>query len=251
MFTEIIQLCLVSLAAGALNAVAGGGTFLTFPALVYAGVPPIAANATATLTALPGYIGSAYAYRHDLRSEGSLSMIVILIIAVIGGLAGSVLLLLTTDQAFTVIVPWLLLVATVLFAAGPSLVEMMQKREIATAGPAISAAAFFGISVYGGYFNGGLGIMVLALLGLLGYSDLHGMNGLKSILAAILSVTSAAAFAIAGLIVWEVALPMAVATAAGGYLGAWMSKRITRTAYLRAFIVLVGAVMTVLFFLRQ
>lgn len=250
MMTDLILLCAASFAAGALNAVAGGGTFLTFPALVYVGIPPVAANATATLTALPGYIGSAWAFRSDLRSEGSLSLRMVLAIAVAGGLAGSVLLLMTPDQAFSGIVPWLLLVATVLFAAGPAATEAMRARDIRPAGPVISAAALTAVSIYGGYFNGGLGIIVLAMLGVLGYTDIHAMNGLKNVLAAVLSITSALTFAIAGLIHWDVAIPMAVTAALGGYVGAHLSRKITNTGYLRIFVVLVGLVMTVLFFVR-
>ncbi|WP_417519896.1 sulfite exporter TauE/SafE family protein [Minwuia sp.] len=248
--TDILLLCIASFAAGALNAVAGGGTFLTFPALVYAGIPPIVANATATLTALPGYIGSAWAFRHDLRREGSLSIRAILLVSVTGGLLGSVLLLMTSDRAFSGLVPWLLFVATLLFAFGPSAIRMMQSKGIGVAGPFVSAAAIFAVSIYGGYFNGGLGIMLLATLGLLGYADLHGMNGLKSILSSILSLASAITFAVAGLIVWDVAIPMAIAAASGGYAGGYLSRRITKTGLLRAFVVLIGLTMTTLFFLR-
>src|SRR5690606_41278896 len=115
MLTYVV-LVVAGLAAGALNAVAGGGTFLSFPALVFAGVPPIMANATATLTALPGYIGSAWGYRHDLRAEGPLSLRLIIILAVIGGLVGALLLMVTSSEAFSAIVPWLLLIATLVFA---------------------------------------------------------------------------------------------------------------------------------------
>lgn len=247
---EIILLCTASFAAGALNAVAGGGTFLTFPALVYAGIPPVAANATATFTALPGYLGSAWAFRHDLRSEGALPLRAVLAVSIIGGLAGSVLLLVTPDQAFSGIVPWLLLIATALFAAGPSITDALRRRDVRPAGPVLSAVALVLVSIYGGYFNGGLGIIVLALLGLLGYADMNAMNGLKNVLAAVLSVTSAATFAVAGLIHWDVALPMAMTAAAGGYAGAWVSRRVTNAIYLRVFVVIVGAVMTLVFFLR-
>ncbi|WP_226779929.1 sulfite exporter TauE/SafE family protein [Oceaniglobus trochenteri] len=245
---SFLVLTVAGLLAGALNAVAGGGTFLSFPALVWLGVPPLMANATATLTALPGYIGSAWAYRREFRAEGALSLGAIIGVAVAGGLAGAILLLLTPGDAFVGIVPWLLLAATVLFAVGPRLLARIKARGAGAAGPVVSGAAIFAVSVYGGYFNGGLGIMLLAVLGLIGFTNLHGMNGLKNLLSVILSVVSVITYALAGLIAWDSALVLAVATAVGGYLGAHMARRIRRTELLRAGIVAIGAIMTVLFF---
>ena len=159
---------------------AGGGTFLTFPAPVWLGVPPIAANATATAAALPGYGGSAYAYRRHIAAEGALPLRAILAVGALGAVLGAGLLLVTPAEVFDGVVPWLLLVATALFAAGPRLVRWLARRGVGRAGPLASAMAILGVSVYGGYFNGGLGIMLLATFGLLGYADLHGMNGLKT-----------------------------------------------------------------------
>ena len=240
-------LIVAGLLAGGLNAVAGGGTFLSFPALVWLGVPPIMANATATLTAMPGYAGSAWAFRRDVSAEGALGLRAIMLIAVVGGLTGAGLLLLTPGKAFTGVVPWLLLVATCLFAAGPRLLSAVQSRGLAV-GPWASGAAVFLVSVYGGYFNGGLGIMLLAVFGLIGFTDLHGMNGLKNVLSLVLSVVSVATFAAAGLIAWNAAIVLAIATTVGGFAGAHLSRRIRRTDLLRAGIVAVGAVMTVVFF---
>ncbi|EAR52989.1 membrane protein, putative [Oceanicola granulosus HTCC2516] len=247
MLTYVV-LIVAGLLAGGLNAVAGGGTFLSFPALVWLGVPPIMANATATLTALPGYIGSAWAYRSEVAAEGSLKLASIIAIAAIGGLAGAGLLLVTPGEAFVGIVPWLLLAATVLFAAGPHLLAAVKTRGSGVAGPVVSAVAVFAVSVYGGYFNGGLGIMLLAMLGLIGFTNLHGMNGLKNLLSAILSIVSVATYTVAGLIAWDSALVLAVATTVGGYVGASQARRIRRTDLLRLGIVAVGAVMTVIFF---
>ena len=246
----IAVLFLSGFLAGCLNAVAGGGTFLTFPALVYLGVPPIAANATATLAALPGYCGSAYAYRNEMAAEGSLGLPEILLTAGIGSVTGALLLLLTPSEVFSGIVPWLLLAATLLFAVGPRLMAILTRRGMPQAGPVISAAAIFAVSIYGGYFNGGLGIMLLATFGLLGYVNLHGMNGLKNVLAALLSLLSSLTFIVADLIVWQEAAVMALATLLGGYAGARAARRIVRTDLLRAGIVGVGAVMTVIFFAR-
>lgn len=248
--TELLLICIAGFAAGALNAVAGGGTFLTFPALVYLGIPAVAANATATIAALPGYIGSAWAFRHDIRCQGSLALKAMIIASVFGGLMGAFLLITISDEAFASVVPWLLLAATVLFAIGPVIMKAFRHQGIPAAGPIVSALALVSVSVYGGFFNGGLGIMLLATFGLLSYTDLHAMNGLKNVLAAILSLTSTIAFVIAGLIAWEAAIPMAIAAALGGHAGGFWSRRIVNTALLRAFVVMTGLVMTLMFFLK-
>jgi uncharacterized protein len=244
---SLLVLGLAGLAAGALNAVAGGGTFLSFPALVWLGIPPVMANATATLTALPGYLGSAWAFRRDVGAEGALGIRPMFAVAVIGGLLGSLLLMVTPDEVFSGVVPWLLLTATLLFAAGPWLVP----RLAGTGGLGLvaSACVLMAVSIYGGYFNGGLGIMLLAAFSLMGFSNLHGMNGLKNAMSAILSTVSALAYASAGLIAWDSALVLALATALGGYLGGHYSRRIRNMGALRAAIVAVGAAMTIAFFL--
>jgi uncharacterized membrane protein YfcA len=244
---SLLVLGLAGLAAGALNAVAGGGTFLSFPALVWLGVPPVMANATATLTALPGYVSSAWAFRHDMRAEGSLGLRTTFGVAVLGGLLGSVLLMITPDDVVVGVVPWLLLCATLLFALGPWLVPLLAGGG--GIGPAFSIVVLTAVSIYGGYFNGGLGIMLLAAFSLMGLTNLHGMNGLKSGLSAVLSSVSALAYAAAGLIAWDAALLLAVSTALGGYLGGRYSRRIRNTAALRAGIVAIGTAMTVAFFL--
>lgn len=249
-----LLLALAGAAAGVLNAVAGGGTFLTLPALIHVGVPPVAANATATLTALPGYLGSAWGFRHDMRAEGALGLRAMVAIGALGSVIGALLLVVTPGATFLWIVPWLMLVATILFAAGPVLVERMRRRRGGAGGgapgPAVSAAALLAVSIYGGYFNGGLGILLLAAFGLLGHADLHGMNGLKNLLSAVLSLVSVVTFIAAGLIVWDKALVMAASATLGGYAGARLSRRVRRTRILRAVITLIGAGMTLAFFLR-
>lgn len=247
---DIVVLAVAGFAAGLLNAVAGGGTFISFPALIYVGVPPIMANASATLAALPGYASSAFAFRNDMEAEGTLRLTAIIGVSMLGAVIGALLLTVTPSETFVAVVPWLLLIATVLFAMGPRLLKMIRARGGRDAGPVVSGIAILVVSIYGGYFNGGLGIMLLATFGLIGYVNLHGMNGLKNMLSAILSLLSAATFVIAGLIAWKPALVVAVTITLGGYLGAVVSKRITNTDYLRYFVTLVGAVMTVVFFVR-
>lgn len=247
---EIAFLIAAGFAAGLLNAVAGGGTFLSLPALLYADIPPVSANATATLSALPGYISSAWTFRKDMKSEGSLSLFVIAGFAAASSILGALLLVVTPGEAFLWIVPWFMMVATVLFAAGPALLRWMRTRGINDPGTIVSIVAIIGVSIYGGYFNGGLGIMLLATFGLLGYENLHGMNGLKNLLSAILSLVSTLTFITAGLIVWEQALIMAASAALGGFTGAHVSRKIVRTDLLHHFVTIVGTIMTLTFFLR-
>ncbi|MBS8226106.1 sulfite exporter TauE/SafE family protein [Vannielia litorea] len=246
--TQLLVLAFAGLVAGVLNAVAGGGTFLTFPALVWFGLPPVAANATSTLAAMPGYIGSAWAFRHDMRAEGTLGLRPILACAALGSLLGAGLLIVTPGEVFSGAVPWLLLVATLLFAAGPTLLRLLRRNGRGDAGPLVAALTLIAVSTYGGYFNGGLGIILLAAFGLLGYTDIHGMNGLKCLLSAVISVLSAVAFAFSGLIAWAPALVIAIAITIGGVIGARQSRKIRRTGVIRAFVTLVGLAMTIAFF---
>ncbi len=245
---EIVVLCVAGFAAGALNAVAGGGTFISFPALVWLGIPPIMANATATLTAIPGYAGSAWAFRSDIKAEGAMSLKAMFAISAFGGLLGAWLLTVTSEEAFVGLVPWLLLLATLVFAFGPKLLSLFASAT--GMGVTSSNATLFAVSVYGGYFNGGLGIMLLAVFGLMGFQNIHGMNGLKNLLSSILSVVSALALALAGLIAWKSALVLALATMAGGYAGAAYARKITNMALFRKGIVAVGLLMALMFFLK-
>lgn len=233
---------------GALNAVAGGGTFVTLPVLIWIGIPPVVANATATTMAVPGYFASVWAYRHDIRAEGALRLGTIIMIAALGGILGAVLLIVTSSSAFMTLVPWLLLTATLLFAFAPWVQKLSETNG---AGPRSTGMAVIGlllVTTYGGYFNGGLGIIMLAALALQGYRNLHGMNGLKNLLASILSTLSVVTFMTADLIAWDVAIPMAVANICGAYLTSRFVRRMTRIDILRGVIIAIGGVMTVVFF---
>ncbi|MDE2334920.1 MAG: sulfite exporter TauE/SafE family protein [Rhodospirillales bacterium] len=243
----LLLLFAAAFGGGALNALAGGGTFLTFPALVFAGVPPIMANATSAIATMPGYVASVAATHRDAGPVGAASVPQLSLVALIGGIAGAVLLLVTPSRVFSFVVPWVLLAATLLFAAGPSLLR--RQRGGTAAGLGTVAATILAISTYGGYFNGGLGILLLAALGLLGLADIHRMNALKNLLSAVLSVVSVATFAAAGIVVWRDALLMAAAAALGGYCGAHWGRRVPQRA-LRLTIVAIGAVLTALFFRR-
>lgn len=246
-FTVVAVVLLAAFFAGALNAVAGGGSFLTLPALLYAGLPPIAANATGTVALLPGYASGALGFRQDLERALGVPMIWLALTCIGGGTIGAGLLLLTPDESFRAMVPWLLLVATLLFAFGPQLAGAAQRSGLA--GSTALIVTLFSVSVYGGYFNGGLGILLLALLSLFGMSRLNAMNGLKNILSTILTGIAVAVYAVGGAVRWEEALVMMIAAVAGGYVGARASRNIPPDVA-RLGIVLIGIVMTAVFFLK-
>lgn len=241
---ETAVLVAAAFAAGAMNAMAGGGSFLTLPALVYAGVPPVAANATGTAALLPGYASSAYGFRRDIRPVAGIGVGRLAAVSLAGGLAGAALLLLTPDGVFRAVVPWLLLAATALFAFGGRLSAGL--RRLGAGGRGATLAGLLAVSVYGGYFNGGLGILLLAQLGLSGLADLNAMNGLKSLLSAVLTAVAVATYAAGGAVHWPAAAVMVPAAVAGGYLGARLARRIPPGA-LRAGIVAVGLCMTAAF----
>lgn len=257
MLTDPLHLTLLLAAAfvaGALNAVAGGGSFLTLPALVFTGMPPVLANATGTVALLPGYVSGALGFREDLEAPPGLSLRTLAVLSLAGGAIGAALLLVTDDKTFSKIVPWLLLLATVLFAVGPTLLRRL-KGSATGAGASVtgsagkSAAGLLAVSIYGGYFNGGLGILLLALFGLLGQTKLNSMNGMKNVVSALLTAIAVAIYAWGGVVAWPQALVMMIAATAGGYFGARLARRIP-APMMRAGIVLTGLVMTVLFFLR-
>ncbi|QCG96122.1 sulfite exporter TauE/SafE family protein [Azospirillum sp. TSA2s] len=245
----MIELILLTAAflAGAMNAVAGGGSFLTLPALIYAGVPPVAANATGTVALLPGYASGVYGYRQDLTPVGTLSLPLLSAVSLVGGLVGAGLLLVTPDSVFRGIVPWLLLLATGLFAFGNMLAQRL--RSLGLHGNGAMLGTLFAVSVYGGYFNGGLGILLLAQLSLFGMTDLNAMNGLKNLFSAVLTAIAVVAYAAGGAVEWPKALLMVVAAVAGGYVGARLGRKIPKPI-LRTGIIAVGLVMSAVFFLK-
>lgn len=244
---DAILLALAAFGAGMLNTVAGGGTFLTFPALVMAGIPPVAANATSAVAVFPGYLAGAMGFRHEIGRMDRAHLLRLCIITLVGGLAGSLLLMVSSNETFSKIVPGLLLFATVVFLFGDRL------RTLAAglaSGAGHSGAIGLGVvSLYGGYFNGGLGIMLLALFAIWGMRDLHQMNGLKNGLSFVLSTISVLAFALAGLVAWPEAGLMMVASTLGGYAGAPVA-RILPKPMLRGIIAVVGFGMSAIFALR-
>src|SRR5262249_35566747 len=164
-----------ALIAGLMNAVAGGGSFLTFPALVFTGVPSIVANATSTVALFPGALASAWAYRHDFEGLEKIPLKPALAVSIAGGIAGALLLLYTSQKTFDVIIPWLLLGATMAFALGPQVMKKLKRQSWMGPGTLITLQFFIG--VYGGYFGGAVGIIMLSVLTLASLRGIHPMNG--------------------------------------------------------------------------
>jgi uncharacterized membrane protein YfcA len=241
-----------SLAAGAVNSVAGGGSFLTFPALVFTGVPSIAANATSTMAVWPGSLASIGAYREDIRRERR-QLQGLLAVSLAGGLAGAFVLLRTPQHTFDRLLPWLLLAATLIFALGGTASTWLRAHAVRSGGAkpvAILAWLIqFAIATYGGYFGAGIGILMLALLSFAGMTDIHAMNGIKTVLGAALNGMALLAFVWAHLIVWPQALLMMVGAIIGGYGGARLARR-SSPRTIRALVIGIGASMTAYFFLR-
>jgi len=247
-----LLLAVAAFGAGVLNAIAGGGSFLTFPALVFTGVPPIAANATSALAVSPGYLGSVWGFRQELRAMDPRQLQREAVLASVGGVLGAVLLLVTPAKVFSVLVPWLLLFATALFAAGPWLARRRAAID-PRAGHSHTRGRTLGllaVSIYGGYFNGGLGILLMALYTLTGEARMNQANALKNLNSFVLSILSVVAFALAGAIVWREAALMMVCATAGGFAGARLAKRLP-AHWVRGLVICTGLVMSAVFFARQ
>lgn len=231
---------------GAMNAVAGGGSFLTFPALLGAGVAPIPANATSATALWPGSVSSTAGYRADIRRADRTLVLVLAGAAVVGGIGGALLLLRTPPATFRALVPWLLLAATLVFASGPFLTRALRARHLHMPLWALALVQLL-IAVYGGFFGGGMGIMMLAAYSAMGMEDIHMMNGIKSIMGVLLNAVAIVLFILAGIVDWPLALLMVAGSLAGGFLGAHYGRRVPAAA-MRAFIIVVGAGLSLYFF---
>lgn len=244
----VVLLILAGFLGGSVNAVAGGGTFFTFPALLLAGVPPVAANATGTVALLPGYVTGALGFREDFEGQQGFSLGLIIIASLIGGAIGASLLVMTSDQAFRAIIPWLTLLATGWFAFWP----LIKHRFIGSwsAGRITTFIGVVLVCIYGGYFNGGMGIILLALFGALGFTNLNFMNGLKNLTSVLLTAIAVAIYALGGVVLWKYAFLMAASSAFGGYAGARLARKVPEN-WLRAFIIFIGLTITIIFFYIQ
>ena len=237
---------------GALNSVAGGGSFIAFPALLFSGVPPIPANATNTIALWTGTAASGGAYRSRLDVPRRV-MIPLLSASLLGGLMGAFLLLQTPAHTFMRVLPWLTLGATLLFAFGKKLAgNRGSVIEEQTTGAALVGATLFqlAVGVYGGYFGGGMGIVMLAMLAALGMTDIHAMNALKSVMGFVINGVAVVTFALARAVYWKHGIVMIIGSIAGGYLGAHYAMKLPQV-WIRYFVVLVGTAMTAYFFWRS
>lgn len=247
-----VALCASAFLAGAVNAIAGGGTLLTFPALL-AVLSPVMANGTSTMALLPGSIASAWAYRQDVAHPPKL-LWWLFAPSLVGGLLGTVLVTRTDEKYFAALVPWLILLATVLFMMQPLVAKMAKSQttggDHSTGHLAMLACAQLLVSIYGGYFGAGIGILMLSSLAYMGLRDVHQMNALKAILATLINGVAALWFAMEGKVEWRFALPMAASAIAGGYLGARLSLRFSSTS-VRKVVIGIGLLMSVYYMFKQ
>jgi uncharacterized membrane protein YfcA len=241
--------------AGAINAVAGGGTLVTFPALLFFGTPPIVANATSTLALVFGTAGSLWSFRRQLDAVRPW-LVRFVPVSVVGGWIGSVLLTRTSNETFAHLVPFLILFATLLFLAQGAFRRFAGFNSSTAPGHPrhhgiIVAIVFqFLVAIYGGYFGAGIGILMLASLGFLGLTDIHEMNTLKTLLGSLINLVAAVWFVIAGLIDWPKTGVMTVGAVIGYFLGAHFSQRIPQSR-VRQIITGIGFVISGVMFYRQ
>jgi uncharacterized membrane protein YfcA len=260
-----VLLFVVAFLGGAINSVAGGGSFLTLPTLIYAGVPAVSANATSTFAMWPASLASAVAYRGEIMRARSW-LVRLGTISLVGGLLGGLLLVRTSDASFVRLLPWLMLVAAVTFSFGSRITAWARARRPSAGATGASAAATGGIgdvhvplwtlplqlviATYGGYFGGGMGIMMLAAMAVAGMTDMHEMNGLKTMLAIAINGVALAAFVLSGTIAWAPGLVMVAGGITGGYAGATLARRVPGAA-VRPIVIAIAWLMTVYFFVRS
>ncbi|HEY6844254.1 MAG TPA: sulfite exporter TauE/SafE family protein [Thermoanaerobaculia bacterium] len=231
--------------AGIINSIAGGGTLISFPTLLWIGRNAIMANATSTIALWPGSFSGMVGFRHDLATLPR-RLYILILPSLLGGIIGAVLLLRTSTKTFEHLVPWLILGATILLAfQGVITARTTHRWPLA----AIIALQLL-VGIYGGYFGAGIGILMLAALGLIGLTDLHQMNGLKNLLAICINGVAAIYFAFSGAVIWGDAAVMVVAAIAGGFAGAKLAHVLGRK-FVRGFVIFVGLVMTVALFLKH
>lgn len=241
-------LFLAGFLSGVVNAIAGGGTFVTFGAMTLIGLPPIVANATSSVTQFPGYITATLAYLDDIRHFWRQAL-VLCAISALGALAGSLTLLALSNTSFRALVPWLLIAATALFAAGPWLKPTAGPDHQASVGSLFGSLVQFMTSVYGGFFGAGMGVMMLATLGLTQAGDYHRLNALKNMLSIVIAAVAILVFVSGGVVAWPQAIVMIPGVALGGYAGVWIARRVPQGA-VRAFVVAVGLFLAFYYFTK-
>ena len=243
----MILLLAAGFLAGAMNAIAGGGSFVTFPVLVYLGLPPTIANATSTVALFPGTVASTWAYRSGLAGVAGVRLPLLLALSLIGGLFGAILLLITPGAAFDMVIPWLLLFATLVFAGGRELARAAVGRI--RIGRGVFLIVQFAISVYGGYFGGAVGLMMLAVWSLLDDADVKSMAPARMLLVSAANGMAVLCFIAAGAVRWAELAPMALAAILGGYAGA-RAARFIPAPVIRIFVLALSATVAAAFFMR-
>jgi uncharacterized protein len=253
---EIAALSLAGVAAGVVNAVAGGGTLITFPVLLFAGTPPVVANATSTLALVIGTSGGVYGFRRQIAAVIPWLRLFVPV-SLLGGLLGGMVLTHTSERIFASLVPFLLLFATVLFLAQGVFRRYAGLNDSHRAGnaphykgAAVAVAFQFLVAVYGGYFGAGIGILMLASLGWIGLTDIHEMNGLKTVLGSLINMVAAFYFVLNGLIDWPRAGIVTVGAVAGYYIGAHCSQLLPQKR-VRQIITAIGFIISAVLFYRQ
>lgn len=250
---EYVLIGLAAVAAGAVNALAGGGTLISFPMLTAVGVPAVSANITNTVSLIPGYLGATFAQMGDLKGQES-RLRLLAPIGALGGLAGGVILLLTEEELFRALVPFLILFASGLLALQEPLRRRLLQKQMARSGhttlsPFWTVVPVFFAAVYGGYFGAGLSVIVLAVLALVFEDNLTRLNGLKQAVSFSTNITAAIFFLFSGEVVWTAAAVMAVGALLGGALGGRFAGRI-KPATLRLTVVVIGVIVAGIYFIR-
>ena len=254
-FTNALLVGAGAFLAGGMNAIAGGGTFFSFPAMLAAGVPPITANASNTVALWPASLSSAWAYRHEVMRHGRWAVL-LGALSMLGGLLGGLLLLAISNETFSRLVPWLLLVATTLFAFSSQVGRLiawvkhrLRLRERETIGSPGGAVFQLMVAIYGGFFGAGMGILTLASLAIQGYEDIQEINALKNLTSAMNYTVAALTFVVAGAISWPHTLVALCTAAVGGYVGASVARRMP-ALWLRRLVIVVGAMLTIIYFIK-
>lgn len=251
--TQGVILFLAALFAGAINAVAGGGSFLSFPSLLLVGIPPVNANATSTVALWPGQPASVWAYRREIQHIPRRVFIPLTLTGIVGGIAGAYVLLITPQMTFLHLVPWLLLAATLIFTLSGSITGWLGRRH---SQPHAAFTSIHGVvlqlalAFYLGYFGAGAGILMLAMLALLGMDNIHAMNALKAWLTAVSNGVAMLLFIYHRAVYWPEAVLMVVGSVLGGYFGAYFAQK-TKPAHVRQIVIVIGFGMTIYFFVRQ
>ncbi len=254
MIEQYLLIFVAALLAGGLNGIAGGGSFILFPALMFAGIPPIPANATNSIALLPGTLASAGAYRNEF-TKNKRSLIQLCVLGAIGGLIGAILLLKTPPIVFLRILPYLLLTATLAFAFSKQLTAWVEKKQeqfahLKAMRSLLITLLQLVVAVYGGFFGGGMGILFLASFALMGMTNIHRMNAYKTLLTSCINAITVIPFVIAGAILWQQGAIAALGAAIGGYISAHYAQKIA-PILVRRFVVGVGTAMTLYFFVKS